>query len=92
MEEEKSKSRLNGGLESGSRTDDDMVSGEEKDENELDVTIEEEEEGSGLWEAWEGELSLSQDKIQTSDGQREKRSSRDETLHLVPNSSEVGGK
>jgi len=41
-----------------------MLEGEEEEE-ELDVTIEEEE-SSELWDAWDGELSVSQGKTQSS--------------------------
>ncbi|XP_026198735.1 myomegalin isoform X2 [Anabas testudineus] len=64
-----------------------LLEGEEEDEEELDVTIEgveddeEEEESSELWDTWEGELSPPQ--TQTSDKQREMRSARPESLHLV---------
>ncbi|XP_041790654.1 myomegalin isoform X2 [Chelmon rostratus] len=69
---------------------------EDEDEEELDVTIEgveedeEEEEISELWDAWDGELSLCQTSIQTSDEQRKKTSSRPESLHPFTKSSQVG--
>lgn len=74
-----------------------MLDGEEEDEDEeeLDVTIEgveedeEEEEISELWDAWDGELSLCQTSIQTSDEQRKKTSSRPESLHPFTKSSQV---
>ncbi|XP_044056839.1 myomegalin isoform X2 [Siniperca chuatsi] len=70
---------------------------EEEEEEELDVTIEgveedeeEEEESSELWDAWDGELSLSQTNIQTSEEQRKNRASRPESLHLLTISSQDG--
>lgn len=36
----------------------------EEEEEELDVTVEDEEESSGMWEAWDGELSASDDRTQ----------------------------
>lgn len=73
-----------------------MSGGEEEDEEEeLDVTIEgveedeEEEESSELWDAWDGELSLSQTNIQTGDEQRKKIADRPESLHLLANASQV---
>ncbi|XP_063747447.1 myomegalin isoform X2 [Eleginops maclovinus] len=63
------------------------------EEEELDVTIEgvkeedeeEEEESSGMWDAWDGELTLSQPNIQSGDQQRAKRP---QTLHLLSNTSQ----
>ncbi|TKS75200.1 Myomegalin Cardiomyopathy-associated protein 2 [Collichthys lucidus] len=60
---------------------------EEEEEGELDVTIEgveDEEDISELWDAWDGELSLSQTNIQTSDDQRKK------SLNLLADSSQDG--
>ncbi|XP_063316214.1 myomegalin isoform X3 [Pelmatolapia mariae] len=85
------KRHLNGGLESASEQSDEQnaLDGEDKDENELDVTIEEEEEeNSELWDAWEGELCLSQAKSQTNDEQRKRRASRHQTLPLDSKSSQ----
>lgn len=94
VENEEVKRHLNGGLESASEQSDEQnaLDGEDKDENELDVTIEEEEEeNSELWDAWEGELCLPQANIQTSDEQRKRRASRHQTLPLDSKSSQVGG-
>ncbi|XP_070764419.1 myomegalin [Enoplosus armatus] len=69
---------------------------EEDEEEELDVTIEgeeedeEEEESSELWDAWDGELSLSQTNIQTSEEPRKTRASRPESLQLLTSSSQDG--
>uniref|UniRef100_A0A3B4ZTJ2 Myomegalin-like n=1 Tax=Stegastes partitus TaxID=144197 RepID=A0A3B4ZTJ2_9TELE len=61
---------------------------DEDDEEELDVTIEgeEEEESSELWDAWDGELPLSQAQIHITDEQRKKRANRPESLDLLNNS------
>ncbi len=82
----------------GKQNDEQKVldSEEEDEEEELDVTIEEvedeeEEESSELWDAWDGELTLSQTNIQTSDEQRKKTANRPESLNLLANSSQVGG-
>lgn len=93
VENEEVKRHLNGGLECASEQSDEQnaLDGEDKDENELDVTIEEEEENSELWEAWEGELCLSQAKSQSTDEQRKRRASRRQTLPLDSKSSQVGG-
>lgn len=95
VENEEVKRLLNGGLECASEQSDEQnaLDGEDKDENELDVTIEEEEEeeNSELWEAWEGELCLSQAKSQSNDEQRKRRASRHQTLPLDSKSSQVGG-
>ncbi|CAI5636863.1 unnamed protein product [Oreochromis niloticus] len=91
VENEEVKRHLNGGLESASEQSDEQnaLDGEDKDENELDVTIEEEEEeNSELWDAWEGELCLPQANIQTSDEQRKRRASRHQTLPLDSKSSQ----
>lgn len=93
VENEEVKRHLNGGLESASERSDEQnaLDGEDKDENELDVTIEEEEEeNSELWEAWEGELCLSQAKSQSNDEQRKRRASRHQMLPLDSKSSQVG--
>ncbi|KAE8294671.1 Myomegalin Cardiomyopathy-associated protein 2 Phosphodiesterase 4D-interacting protein [Larimichthys crocea] len=60
---------------------------EEEEEGELDVTIEgveDEEDIAELWDAWDGELSLSQTNIQMSDDQRKK------SLNLLTDSSQDG--
>ncbi|KAE8294668.1 Myomegalin Cardiomyopathy-associated protein 2 Phosphodiesterase 4D-interacting protein [Larimichthys crocea] len=60
---------------------------EEEEEGELDVTIEgveDEEDIAELWDAWDGELSLSQTNIQMSDDQRKK------SLNLLTESSQDG--
>lgn len=64
-----------------------VLEDKEKEEEELDVTLEDvedagEEEISELWDAWDGELSLSQHDVQTCDSQRKK---------LLSSSSQVGG-
>ncbi|XP_035799766.2 myomegalin isoform X5 [Amphiprion ocellaris] len=85
---------------SSKQIDEQMVlEGEDEDEEEeLDVTIEgeeeeewEEEETSELWEACDGELSLSQAKVQISDEQRKKTANRPESLDLFSNSSQDDG-
>ncbi|XP_004569408.3 myomegalin isoform X6 [Maylandia zebra] len=92
VENEEVKRHLNGGLECASEQSDEQnaLDGEDKDENELDVTIEEEEEeeNSELWDAWEGELCLSQAKSQSNDEQRKRRASRHQTLPLDSKSSQ----
>lgn len=68
------------------------VEEEDEEEEELDVTIEgaeedeEEEEISELWDAWDGEPSLSQ----MSDERRKKAAKRPESLQLLSSSSQVG--
>ncbi|XP_074492465.1 myomegalin isoform X5 [Sebastes fasciatus] len=87
------KHQLTEGLQPDSKQQSDeqeVLDGEEEDEEEeeeLDVTIEgveedveEEEESSEMWDAWDGELSLSQTNIQ--------RAKRPESLHLLTNSSQ----
>lgn len=94
VENEEVKRHLNGGLECASEQSDEQnaLDGEDKDENELDVTIEEEEEeNSELWDAWEGELCLSQAKSQSIDEQRKRRASGHQTLPLDSKSSQVEG-
>ncbi|XP_045906342.1 myomegalin isoform X2 [Micropterus dolomieu] len=68
---------------------------EEEEEEELDVTIEEvdeveeEEVNSELWDAWEGELSLLETNIQTSDEPQKTRANRPESLHRLTGSSQL---
>uniref|UniRef100_A0A8C2XEL5 Myomegalin-like n=1 Tax=Cyclopterus lumpus TaxID=8103 RepID=A0A8C2XEL5_CYCLU len=78
-------------LSEGPHPDSKWSEEEDKEEEELDVTIEgaeedeEEEESSEMWDAWDGELSPSQTNIQTVD---ELRDNRPESLHLLANTSQ----
>lgn len=69
------------------------MDGEEEVE-ELDVTIEgveeedeEEEENSGMWDTWDGDLTLLQTNMRSGEEQRAKRP---QTLQLLSNTSQVG--
>lgn len=64
----------------------------EEEEEELDVTIEEDEEQavSELWEAWDGELTMLQAKIQNNDELKKRRAKGLESLSLPTRCSQVG--
>lgn len=65
----------------------------EEEEEELDVTIEEDDEEqavSELWDAWDGELTMLQAKIQNSDELKKRRANMLESQSL-PRCSQVGG-
>ncbi|KAI9523941.1 hypothetical protein NQZ68_022574 [Dissostichus eleginoides] len=82
------KHQLTEGLQADSKQG---VDGEEEEVEELDVTIEgveedeEEEENSGMWDTWDGDLTLLQTKMQSGEEQRAKRP---QTLQLLSNTSQ----
>ncbi|KAF3835548.1 hypothetical protein F7725_028106 [Dissostichus mawsoni] len=81
------KHQLTEGLQANSKQG---VDGEEEEVEELDVTIEgveedEEEENSGMWDTWDGDLTLLQIKMQSGEEQRAKRP---QTLQLLSNTSQ----